>query len=119
MQYYLIKKSNYVIITYSTQLLVSFFYTLNGDYMKLYLDIIIFSISVVLTILLGSIIGPTSISDVIIVLIPILTGGFLVFPIPNYHNTRVLIKEVYVFLFKARRRYIWRGWCYKYEQPDE
>ncbi len=82
-------------------------------------DIIIFGVSVVLTILLGSIIGPTSISDVIIVLIPILTGGFLVFPIPNYHNTRILIKEVYVFLFKARRRYIWRGWCYKYEQPDE
>ncbi len=82
-------------------------------------DLIIFAVGVAFTILLGSLIPAKTVGAVAGILTPILIGGFLVFPIPNYHNTRVLIKEIYCFYFKNRRRYIWRGWCYKYEQPDE
>lgn len=81
-------------------------------------DLIIFGVGIVLTFLVASIIPATTVGAVVIILIPILVSGFLIFPIPNYHNTRVLIKEIYMFLFKTRRRYVWRGWCYKYEQSD-
>ena len=61
----------------------------------------------------------TQLWAVIVTLIPIVTAGFLVFPIPNYHNVRTLIGEVYNYYFVNRRKYIWRGWCYTYEQSDE
>ena len=72
--------------------------------------------SVILLLLLnntGSFIG------VIIDILPIAIAAFLVFPIPNYHNTRIFIREMYRFYFVKRRKYVWRGWCYKYEQSDE
>ena len=56
---------------------------------------------------------------VIIGILPIAVAAFLVFPIPNYHNVRTFIKEMYKFYFVRRRKYVWRGWCYKYEQSDE
>ena len=37
---------------------------------------------------------------------------FLVFPIPNYHNVRTVIRNAWVF-YNTRQKYIWRGWCYK------
>ncbi len=36
--------------------------------------------------------------------------GFLVFPIPNYHNVRTVIKNAWIF-YTTRQRYIWKGWC--------
>lgn len=56
---------------------------------------------------------------IIVTLLPVGSCAFLVFPIPNYHNTRVFIQEVYKFYFVNRRKYIWRGWCYQYEQSDK
>ncbi len=50
---------------------------------------------------------------------PALIAAFLIFPIPNYHNSRIFIREMYRFYFVHRRKYIWRGWCYKYEQSDD
>ena len=52
---------------------------------------------------------------IIIVLIPAFFTAFLIFPIPNYHNARVMIGEMYQFYFVRRRKYIWRGWCYQYD----
>lgn len=37
--------------------------------------------------------------------------GFLVFPIPNYHNMMTIILEVYRF-YTNRQRFIWKGWCF-------
>lgn len=50
-------------------------------------------------------------------LIPALIATFLVAPIPNYHNVRVLIATVVRFLF-SRQKYVWKGWCYR-EQNKE
>lgn len=55
----------------------------------------------------------------IIAITPALVAGLLVFPIPNYHNTRIFIHEAYKFFFVNRRKYVWRGWCYQYEQEEE
>lgn len=38
----------------------------------------------------------------------------LVFPIPNYHNVRVVLGEIINF-YSNNRNYKWRGWCAKYE----
>ena len=37
--------------------------------------------------------------------------GFLVFPVPNYHNVRTVIKNVWEF-YTTRQKYIWKGWCF-------
>lgn len=37
--------------------------------------------------------------------------GFLVFPIPNYHNMMTIILEVYRF-YTNRQKFIWKGWCF-------
>lgn len=82
-------------------------------------DIIIFCIGTLITFLLFSIFSVTDLGYAILVLLPLLIAGFLVFPIPNYHNTRFLIGVIFRFCFKDIKKYKWRGWCYKYEQPSE
>ena len=61
----------------------------------------------------GSFLGAT------LAVTPALISAILIFPIPNYHNTRTLLREMYRFYFVHRRKYIWRGWCYQYEQSDD
>ena len=82
-------------------------------------DLIIFGVLAFVSFMLLIILPTTKVWGVILTLLPIVIGAFLVFPLPNYHNTRVLLKELYCYLFKDRRKYIWRGWCYQYEQSDE
>lgn len=82
-------------------------------------DMIIISVAIVTTFFLLMILPVTELWGVIVTLLPVVTGAFLVFPIPNYHNSRILILEVYNFYFRSRRKYIWRGWCHQYEQSDE
>ena len=36
--------------------------------------------------------------------------AFLVIPVPNYHNIRTVIKEIYNF-YTTRQRFVWKGWC--------
>ena len=51
------------------------------------------------------------ISVAILVLLPGLITGFLVFPVPYQHNVLVVLQNIYRFYFVDRRKYIWRGWC--------
>lgn len=44
-------------------------------------------------------------------ILPGLISGFLVLPIPNYHNTLRFLIEAYQF-YTGRRKYNWRGWCF-------
>jgi len=46
----------------------------------------------------------------IIVLLPALISGFLVIPVPNYHNVLQLITNIVTFIL-GRKRYYWKGWC--------
>lgn len=63
--------------------------------------------------------GVTTLLAGILVILPSFLAALLVFPIPNYHNSRIFIREMYKFYFVNRRKYIWRGWCYQYEQSDD
>ncbi len=76
-------------------------------------------LSFVMFLLPTSILDKSSFGGVMLAIGPALVAAFLIFPIPNYHNTRVFLREMYRFYFVNRRKYIWRGWCYKYEQSND
>ena len=54
----------------------------------------------------------------IIICLPAIITGFLVFPVPNYHNVLTLLKSVWNF-FTTRQRFIWKGWCVKDEFKED
>lgn len=73
-------------------------------------DIIILGIGIFLTFLLIMVLDLGDIVLAIIALLPISICGFLVFPIPNYHNVRRFLMSTWEF-FTERRTFIWKGWC--------
>ena len=75
-------------------------------------DLILFGCGLGLTLLL-LITVPSLESPYIAVLaiMPGLISGFLVLPIPNYHNTLTFLVSMYRF-YTGRRKYVWKGWCY-------
>lgn len=74
------------------------------------LDLIIFIVGVLwsflMLVLFGSSLG---LLGLILVLLPGLIAGFLVLPVPNYHNVLQLLTNIFNF-FKNRRKYYWKGW---------
>ena len=81
-------------------------------------DLILFGSGLAITILLLMILNPTSIWLAIIDLLPAVITSFLVMPIPNYHNTLTLIKDLYTF-FTTRQKFIWKGWCVSDEFKEQ
>ena len=49
---------------------------------------------------------------------PGLICSFLVFPVPNYHNVRTVIKNAWIF-YTTRQRYIWKGWCFEHGEDSK
>lgn len=82
------------------------------------IDLIIFAVGTSISFILLMILSVTELWAVIVTLIPIVTAGTLVFPIPNYHNVLTLLTEM-INYYINEKKYIWRGWCYNYEQRDE
>lgn len=78
------------------------------------LDLIILAIGVGITLIFILVMTADSLLNSIIILGPGLLAGFLVLPIPNYHNVLTVIITAFTF-FSERRRYIWKGWCF-YDQ---
>lgn len=81
-------------------------------------DLALFAGGLGITFLLLFIFSPANIWLAVIDLLPAVITGFLVLPIPNYHNTRILIREVYRY-FTNRQKFIWKGWCVKDEFGEE
>lgn len=80
-------------------------------------DLILFGVGLGLSLLLLLIVAPNSILAAVIDLAPVVVCGFLVLPVPNYHNIRVVIQEVYMF-YTSRQRFIWKGWCVNDEYDE-
>ena len=80
-------------------------------------DIIIFGIGVLVTLALLIVIQDANIGIMILILCPALFTGFLVLPVPNYHNVLQFIINVYAF-YSGKRRYLWRGWCTNGEEKN-
>jgi len=81
-------------------------------------DLILFGVGVLITVVFLAIMPLTSTFVTILILSPALISGFLVMPIPYYHNMLNVIIEMYEF-FTSRQTYRWRGWCYKNGQEKK
>lgn len=77
-------------------------------------DLGLFIVGVLVTLLALAIVPSTNLLAVTIALMPGLTCGLLVLPMPNYHNVLCALCSIYRF-YTERRRYVWKGWCV-YEQ---
>lgn len=74
-------------------------------------DLIIFGIGLGVTLILLLLLPISDITVGMIAITPGLTAVFLVFPVPNYHNIRTIIGEIYRF-YTMRRKFMWKGWCF-------
>ncbi len=82
------------------------------------IDLIIFGVGTVVSLLLLMITQANSTVGVILAILPVGITGLLVVPIPNYHNVLCVIDSVLKF-FTERRNYIWRGWCFYERFPSD
>jgi hypothetical protein len=73
-------------------------------------DLILFGTGCVVSLILLFAIPGDSAIEMVIKLIPVAISGFLVMPIPFYHNILVFITE-FINFFMNRRIYLWKGWC--------
>lgn len=74
-------------------------------------DLIIFCIGLGMTLLMMLILDVSVLSNVIITLLPLALVSLLVMPVPNYHNIRVIITEIWNF-YTTRQNFVWKGWCF-------
>lgn len=81
-------------------------------------DIIILSVGLVLTLLLLFIVKTSSLLGISLILFPLLFCAFLVLPLPNVHNVRTFIINVYDY-FMNQREYHWKGWCIRYGEQSK
>lgn len=79
------------------------------------IDLALFGSGVGLTLILLLAIQSANMGIMLMILTPALITGFLVMPIPNYHNVLQFIVNVYTF-YNENRRYVWRGWCHDGEE---
>lgn len=79
------------------------------------IDLIIFGVGVLITVTFMTILPLSSTLVTIIVLLPALVTGFLVIPIPYYHNMLIVISELIEF-YTTQRNYKWKGWCVEHEK---
>lgn len=75
-------------------------------------DLVLFGTGVMITFTFLAIMPLSSTFVTILVLSPAAVTGFLVFPLPYYHNVLNVLIEMYEFLTNIQT-YIWKGWCFK------
>ncbi len=75
-------------------------------------DLVMFGLGVSITLILLMFVPLQSTLVTIVVLAPGLVTGFLVMPIPNYHNVLTFLQELINF-YSTRRQFEWEGWCVK------
>ena len=81
-------------------------------------DLWIFGIGVGVTLFLLMVLPVGDLIPALIAISPGLICGFLVLPIPNYHNVRTFIKSVYIF-YISDRKLVWKGWCLSNDENDK
>jgi hypothetical protein len=73
-------------------------------------DLILFGSGIGLSILLLILLPVEQLVMAIVALLPALVTGFLVMPVPNYHNIRTLLMSAFDF-YTNQRKFKWKGWC--------
>ena len=75
-------------------------------------DLVMFGLGVSITLILLMFVPLQSTLVTIVVLAPGLVTGFLVMPVPNYHNVLTFLQELINF-YSTRRQFECEGWCVK------
>lgn len=75
-------------------------------------DLVLFGTGILITFIFLAIMPLESTFVTILVLSPAVVTGFLVFPVPYYHNILNILIELYEFI-NNNQEYVWKGWCYK------
>lgn len=75
-------------------------------------DLIIFGCGIGLSFLLMMFLPVDQFSIAVLAITPGSISALLVFPVPNYHNVRTVIKNAWIF-YTTRQKYIWKGWCFE------
>lgn len=75
-------------------------------------DLALFGCGVLVTFVLLAFMPMENVWMTIVVLAPAVITGFLVMPVPYYHNMLTIIVELYEYLTN-RQTYRWKGWCWK------
>lgn len=81
-------------------------------------DFVMFGSGVAITFLMLLIFDLDNLWITAMVLAPACVTGFLVMPVPNYHNIFTVIQNVFTF-FTNNQRYRWKGWCLIDGQKEE
>ena len=75
-------------------------------------DLILFGVGIAISFLLFYILPVEKLLFAILAIAPGCICGFLVIPVPNYHNIRTVLRLAYEF-YTTRQRFVWKGWCAK------
>lgn len=81
-------------------------------------DLILFGSGLGISLLLLLALPVEQLLFAIIAVLPGLITGFLVFPIPYYHNVLTILKNVISF-FTSRQQFVWKGWCVTSGEKDD
>lgn len=81
-------------------------------------DLILFGSGIGITLLLMMLLPIGDTIMAFIAIAPAVITGFLVFPVPNYHNILTVIIGVWNF-FTTRQRFVWKGWSVTNEQEEQ
>ncbi len=80
-------------------------------------DLILFGSGIAVSLLLLLILPVEELKFAIIAILPGLVTGFLVFPIPYYHNVLTVIINFFSF-YTNRQQFVWKGWCVTDDEED-
>lgn len=82
------------------------------------LDLIILGAGVGMSFILMMYLPISNFWIAILAVSPGMICGFLVFPVPNYHNTRTVIRNAWIF-YTTRQKYVWKGWCFEHGETGK
>ena len=82
------------------------------------IDLAIFGTGIVLTGAMLFLFQGMDFKIALITILPALIAGFLVLPVPHYHNVLQLITNIITYTLR-RKRYYWKGWCIEYEREEK
>ncbi len=78
-----------------------------------FIDLVILGIGAFVTLILVFAFPSGTLMTTFLKLLPLGLAIILVFPVAFYHNVRVFLQELFLYLME-QKQYHWRGWCSSY-----
>lgn len=81
------------------------------------IDLIIFLVGLFLTAVLVFIIEEETMTDLLVIVSPLLISIIMIMPIPNHRNVWQLTVNIWHY-FTNQRKYRWKGWCFAHGEDE-